>query len=74
MPVRRLLVREENCQPGRISLRNGSRPNVREPDCAPEEAISLELLSPLEMRRYFPRAKIVSERVAGVPKSMCAIK
>jgi hypothetical protein len=33
-----------------------------------------ELLSASEMRHYFPDAQIVWERVAGLPKSMLAIK
>ncbi|HEY6639045.1 MAG TPA: hypothetical protein VIZ61_15305 [Solirubrobacterales bacterium] len=36
--------------------------------------LSTDLLSAVEMRRYFPDAEIVWERVAGVPKSMTAIR
>jgi hypothetical protein len=45
-----------------------------EPDAAADEVMSTELLSASEMRRYFPEAEIVWERIAGVPKSMTAIK
>ena len=43
-------------------------------DAAMNEAMSVELLSLVEMRAYFPDGKIVWERVAGLPKSMIAIK
>jgi SAM-dependent methyltransferase len=45
-----------------------------EPHAAAEEVMSTELLSGWEMREYFPDAKIVWERVAGVPKSLIAIR
>lgn len=45
-----------------------------EPDAASGEVMSTELLSASEMRRYFPHAGIVWERIAGLPKSMTAIK
>lgn len=44
------------------------------PDASADEVMSTELLSASEMRRYFPDAEIVWERVAGMPKSMTAIK
>jgi hypothetical protein len=43
-------------------------------EAATNEVMSTELLSATEMRAYFPDSKIVWERVAGVPKSMIAIK
>ncbi len=43
-------------------------------DASEEEVLPTELLSAVEMRRYFPDAEIVWERVAGVPKSMTAIR
>lgn len=43
-------------------------------DASADEVMSTELLSASEMRQYFPDAEIVWERVAGVPKSMTAIK
>ncbi len=45
-----------------------------EPDAAAGEVMSTELVSASEMRRYFPHAEIVWERIMGVPKSMIAIK
>jgi SAM-dependent methyltransferase len=45
-----------------------------EPHAAAEEVMATELLSGWEMREYFPDANIVWERVAGVPKSMIAIR
>ena len=45
-----------------------------EPDAAANEVMSTELLSASEMRHYFQGAEIVWERIAGVPKSMTAIK
>jgi hypothetical protein len=45
-----------------------------DPDASQGEVMSTELLSAAEMRRYFPDAEIVWERVAGVPKSMTAIR
>jgi hypothetical protein len=41
---------------------------------ATNEVMSTELLSVAEMRDYFPDGKIVWERVAGLPKSMIAVK
>ena len=43
-------------------------------DAAANEVMSTELLSAREMRAYFPDSRIVWERVAGIPKSMIAIK
>jgi hypothetical protein len=45
-----------------------------EPDAAADEVMSTDLLTASEMRHYFPDAEIVWERIAGVPKSMTAIK
>lgn len=45
-----------------------------ESDASANEVMSTELLSASEMRQYFPDAEIVWERIAGVPKSMTAIK
>lgn len=45
-----------------------------DPDGAAREVMSTELLSASEMRQYFPEGEIVWERIAGVPKSMTAIK
>ena len=45
-----------------------------EADASEDEVMSTELLSAAEMRHYFSDAEIVWERVAGVPKSMTAIK
>lgn len=45
-----------------------------EPDASANEVMSTELLSASEMRQYFPDAEIVWERIAGVPKSITAIK
>lgn len=50
--------------------------------CAPEKdraeaaavVASIELISTTEMRAYFPTSKIWYERLAGVPKSLVAIK
>jgi hypothetical protein len=36
--------------------------------------MSVDLLSITEMCDYFPDAKILWERVAGIPKSMIAVK
>lgn len=44
------------------------------PHDAANEVMATELLSASEMHGYFPDAKIVWDRVAGVPKSMIAIK
>jgi hypothetical protein len=41
---------------------------------ATNEVMSTELLSVAEIRNYFPDGKIVWERVAGLPKSMIAVK
>jgi hypothetical protein len=43
-------------------------------EAATSEVMSAELLSLAEMRTYFPDAEIVWERIAGLPKSMIAIK
>jgi hypothetical protein len=43
-------------------------------EAAINEVMSVELLSVAEMRNYFPEAKILWERVAGLPKSMIAFK
>jgi hypothetical protein len=43
-------------------------------EAAADEVMSTELLSVAEMRSYFPDGKIVWERVAGLPKSMIAVK
>jgi hypothetical protein len=43
-------------------------------EAAANEVMSAELLSVAEMRNYFPDSKIVWERVAGLPKSMIAVK
>ena len=45
-----------------------------EPDAAANEVMCTDLLSASEMRAYFPDAEIVWERVAGVRKSMLAIR
>ena len=45
-----------------------------EADTAADEVMSTELLSASEMREYFKDAEIVWERIAGVPKSITAIK
>jgi hypothetical protein len=44
------------------------------PADAQEEVMSVELLSVTDMRTYFPDARIVWERFAGLPKSMTAIR
>jgi hypothetical protein len=36
--------------------------------------MSTELISLAEMRSYFPDANVLWERVAGLPKSMVAVK
>jgi hypothetical protein len=41
---------------------------------ATNEVMSIDLLSVTEMRTYFPDARIVWERFAGLPKSMTAIR
>ena len=41
---------------------------------AANEVMSTELLSLTEMQSYFPDAEFLWERVAGVPKSMIAVK
>jgi hypothetical protein len=43
-------------------------------EAATNEVMSTELLSVAEIRNYFPDGKIVWERVAGLPKSMIAVK
>jgi hypothetical protein len=43
-------------------------------EAATNEVMSTELLSVAEMRSYFPEGEIVWERVAGLPKSMIAVK
>jgi hypothetical protein len=45
-----------------------------DPALAANEVMSTELLSVAEMRSYFPDAEFVWERVAGLPKSMIAVK
>ncbi|MBS1692092.1 MAG: class I SAM-dependent methyltransferase [Actinobacteria bacterium] len=44
------------------------------PERARDEVMFTDLLSASEMRRYFPDARIEWERIAGVPKSMIAIR
>jgi hypothetical protein len=43
-------------------------------EAARNEVMSVDLLSITEMCDYFPDAKILWERVAGIPKSMIAVK
>jgi len=45
-----------------------------DPRAATEEVLATELLSVSEMHAYFPGARIRWERIAGVPKSMIAIR
>ena len=45
-----------------------------DPVVSADEVMSTELLSASEMRWYFQDAEIVWERIAGLPKSMTAIK
>jgi hypothetical protein len=49
-----------------------SRPDTRKR--ALEIALSVELLSRTELRVLFPDAEIIEERVAGVPKSLIAVR
>jgi len=53
-------------------------PLVHTPPASREEALrsvlEIELLSRTEMRAYFPDSRILSERVAGLPKSLIAVK
>lgn len=41
---------------------------------AAEAVASIELISATEMRTYFPTSEIWFERIAGIPKSLVAIK
>jgi hypothetical protein len=41
---------------------------------AAEIVASTELISATEMRTYFPTSDIWFERIAGIPKSMVAIR
>jgi hypothetical protein len=45
-----------------------------DPAQAANEVMSTELISLAEMRSYFPDANVLWERVAGLPKSMVAVK
>ncbi len=45
-----------------------------EPDSAADQVMATELLSVSEMKQYFADSRIVFERVAGLPKSMLAIR
>src|SRR5450755_3538576 len=49
----------------------GAHPNIRD---AAEAVSSTELISATEMRAYFPTSEIWFERLAGLPKSLVAIK
>ena len=47
---------------------------VRDRDVAFGYALEIELLSRAEMRRYFPDAELLAERVAGLTKSWIAVR
>jgi hypothetical protein len=49
-------------------------PTVKDRAKAAESVASIELISATEMRAYFPTSEIWFERLAGVPKSLVAVK
>lgn len=52
----------------------GNHRNVTDSTQALEDVLDIELLSTAAMRHYFPDAKLVKERFAGMPKSLIAIR
>lgn len=49
-------------------------PAIKDRAAAIESVASVELISATEMRAYFPTSEIWFERIAGIPKSLVAIK
>jgi hypothetical protein len=49
-------------------------PAIKDRAKAMEVVASIELISATEMRAYFPTSEIWFERIAGIPKSLVAIK
>jgi hypothetical protein len=49
-------------------------PACKDPDQAADIVASIELISATEMHTYFPTSEVWFERVAGIPKSLVAIK
>lgn len=52
----------------------GHAPAIKDKAAAAELVASIELVSITEMRSYFPDSEIWLERIAGIPKSLVAIK
>lgn len=52
----------------------GNYGTLKDRDLVLREALTTELVSRTEMRRYFPDAELVSERFAGLTKSLIAVK
>jgi hypothetical protein len=49
-------------------------PAIKDRTAAIESVASVELISSTEMRSYFPTSEIWFERIAGIPKSLVAVK
>jgi hypothetical protein len=49
-------------------------PKIKDRAKATESVASVELISATEMRAYFPTSEIWFERLAGIPKSLVAVK
>jgi hypothetical protein len=52
----------------------GNHGHVTDPDQALSDALEIELIGNAEMRFYFPDAKILRERFAGLAKSLIAVR
>ena len=52
----------------------GSLATVKDPEACLAQAQQTELLSRTEMRRYFPDAALLDERVLGMAKSLIAVR
>lgn len=52
----------------------GNHRQVTDPTQALEDVLDIELLSPAQMRHYFPDGELVRERFAGMSKSLISIR
>lgn len=52
----------------------GNYGKLKDPVIALEKALAIELISAAEMRHYFPDAELLTERFAGLTKSLIAVR